>query len=233
MSIPFENKGWIIEQRWRDVLFLHYKIDPGLIKNLVPFRLDLHDGEAVISIVPFLMEGIRFPYLPSIPIVSRLWELNIRTYVEVDGVKGVYFFTLETDSKLGEFVARYFFHLPYHFSHIKAEVNDKTYEFSHHRNEFSFKIKATILENIETSSFDTWATERYSLFTQKNEESYQGIVQHAPWQLQRVKIDQIEDQFTTMVTTHNMKFEGASFSKYLKVRFMPFIKKKSSINLNK
>ncbi len=105
-ALSLQTTGWIIAQSWKNVFFIHYKIDPKLVEHLVPFKLDLYDGQAVISVVPFLMDGIRFPFMPLIPKVSRLWELNIRTYVEVNGKKGVYFFTLETDSRMGELVAK-------------------------------------------------------------------------------------------------------------------------------
>ena len=222
-ALSLQTNGWIIEQKWKNVFFIHYKIDPDLIKNLVPFDLDLHQGRAVISVVPFLMEGIRFPFLPAIPKISKLWELNIRTYVEVNGIKGVYFFTLETDSKLGELIARSFFHLPYRHSKIKANVGKDFYEFDHSREKFHFNLKAQILKKRQPTEFDLWATERYSLFTKNGSKTYQGIVEHSPWPLRDVNLSQIGNNFTTMVTDQYLEYAGASFSRYLKVRFRPFI----------
>jgi uncharacterized membrane protein len=121
-ALTRQTTGWIIKQQWRNVFFIHYKVDPLLIASKVPFKLDLYEGQAVISIVPFLMDGIRFPFFPPIPKISRLWELNLRTYVEVNGIKGIYFFTLETDSKIGELIAKNFFNLPYQYSKLKLKL---------------------------------------------------------------------------------------------------------------
>ena len=221
-ALSLQTKGWIIEQKWKHVFFLHFKIDPAKIQQLVPFELDLHDGQAVISIVPFYMDGIRFPFLPSIPRVSNLWELNIRTYVKVNGIKGVYFFTLETDSKIAEFVAKIFFHLPYRHSQIDARVSEKEYLFSHKRKDLNFHLEASLSDMKHCSEFDLWATERYSLFTKHNGRIFQGIVQHPPWELKQVKINNMEDQFTKMVTGDLKNLVGASYTEFLLVRFSPF-----------
>ena len=226
-ALSLQNKGWIIEQKWKHVLFLHYKIDPEIIQPLVPFKLDLYEGQAVISIVPFLMEGIRFPFLPAIPWISKLWELNIRTYVEVNGIKGIYFFTLETDSKIGELIAQKFFHLPYRYSKISAYIEKNNYKFNHQREEYSFNLEAEILESKSNHEFDDWATERYSLFTKKENQTFQGIVAHEPWELRNISINQLENNFTSMVTNEEMKLCGSSYADYLKVRFRPFIKIKT------
>lgn len=223
-AASLESSGWIIEQRWKNVLFLHYKVDPVALQKIVPFKLDLHEGRAVISIVPLLMDGIRFPFLPSIPWVSKLWELNIRTYVEVNGIKGVYFFSLETDSKLGEFIANKFFHLPYRYSKIKSQIIGNEYDLQHSRNDFSFLINANVLENKAFCPFEFWATERYSLFTKKGDRIYRGIVMHQPWKLQEIKINQLEDQFSKLVSSNLGELVGSSYARELKVRFRPFTK---------
>jgi uncharacterized membrane protein len=131
LAYSLQKKTWVIEQIWKHVFFIHYKVDPEVIAASVPFDLDLYEGKAVLTIVPFFMEGIRFPFLPKVPKLSSLWELNLRTYVVVNGIKGIYFLTLETDSKIGEFIAQKFFFLPYRYSKIKAIVSKERYDFFH------------------------------------------------------------------------------------------------------
>jgi len=221
-ALSLQTKSWVIQQIWRDVMFIHYRIPAEKIKHLVPFELDLYENQAVLSVVPFYMDGIRFPFLPPIPKISNLWELNIRTYVNVNGVKGIYFFTLETDSRIGEIVARNFFHLPYRFSKIKAKVENNGYTFKYSRDDLTFNLKATLEDEIVKSAFDLWATERYSLFTQKKGVTYQGIVNHSPWILSLVRITQIDNQFTKMVTADVGEIIGTSYTKEIKVSFKNF-----------
>ncbi len=223
-AVSLQKESWVIKQTWRDVLFIHYRVDPNEIKKLVPFELDLYDNHAIISVIPFFMDSIRFPFLPPIPKVSSLWELNIRTYVNVNGVKGIYFFTLETDSKPGEVIANLFFSLPYRHSKIKAEISNGQYFFEHARDDLRFSVHASPDEKIQKTDFDIWATERYSLFTQKNGVSYQGIVRHRPWELRAVKINKIDNKFTKMVIPDAGVVVGTSYAKEIKVSFQNFRK---------
>ena len=221
-ALSLQREGWIIEQNWKHVIFFHYKVAPEVLQSKVPFKLDLHDGKAVISVVPFLMDGIRFPFLPPLPWISRLWELNIRTYVEVNGIKGVYFFTLETDSRLAQVIAHYFFHLPYRFSKIKSMLKNNTYVFKYSRADFHFNLDAEILNSKQESTFDRWATERYFLFTKKGDRIFSGEVMHHPWQLNKIKINDLTNEFTKMVVKDCGDLVGSSYAKELKVRFKPF-----------
>lgn len=223
-ALSLQKESWVIKQVWRDVLFIHYRISPEKIKHLVPFELDLYENQAILSVIPFYMDSIRFPFLPPIPKISSLWELNIRTYVNVNGVKGIYFFTLETDSKIAELIARLFFHLPYRHSKIKAKVKNDSYLFEHSRADLHFSIDARPKHNSHKTAFDTWATERYSLFTTKNAIPIEGIVQHAPWELGQVDIAAINNHFTKMVTPEVGDIFGASYAKEMKVSFKNFSK---------
>jgi len=51
----------IFWQTWRDLVFVHWEVDPAAIERLLPPELepDLFEGKAYIALVPFLMTGIR------------------------------------------------------------------------------------------------------------------------------------------------------------------------------
>ena len=227
-ALSLQTKSWIMQQVWEDVVFIHYKISPEKIQSLVPFPLDLYQGEAVLSIVPFKMSGIRFPFLPAVPGLSSLWELNLRTYVTVNGVRGVYFFSLDTDLWIGERVARSVFHLPYYYSKIKASVTNGVYAFDHERVPFAFNLKARLSSKPQTGAFNLWATERYHLFTQAGGKTYQGDVQHPPWNLVDVEIENFTDRLTDTIGLKNLGSPFAtSYCSLLRVRFLPFRKLKT------
>ena len=215
---------WIMEQDWNHVLFLHWQVDAESIRAHVPFDLDLFDGKAVISIVPFQMERIRFPALPVLPLISSLWELNLRTYVKVNGVPGVYFFTLDTDSFLASFVANRFFHLPYRVAKMKGRVFDNTYAFSSERSQFSFKLKSEIASSLkEKTSLDRWATDREHLFTRTPKNIFRGTVIHENWPLQTVNSIEFEDRFSCQLPIHLSQVpDEVAYCRHLKVRFKPF-----------
>ena len=136
----------------------------------------------------------------------------------------MYFFTLETDSRIAEIVANKFFYLPYRYAHIKAAVAGNNYQFQHKREGLNFKLTAKFQNERKASEFDLWATERYSLFTLHKNMIYRGVVSHKPWTHTDINICVVEDQFTKMVTNGPLNLIGSSYAKELKVRFTPFQK---------
>ncbi|MBC7397776.1 MAG: DUF2071 domain-containing protein [Bdellovibrionales bacterium] len=213
-----------MEQEWNHVLFLHWQIDPALLQPHLPFELDLFEGKAVISIVPFQMNRIRFFMTPTIPFFSSLWELNLRTYVRVNSVPGVYFFTLDTDSKLGSFIANRFFHLPYRVAQMRASVVNREFLFESKRAELSLNLKTHLSGKPKTkTSLDHWATEREHLFTHFKDRVFQGTVIHDEWPLQEVDSLTLDDRFSTQLPIKLSSLpDEVAYCPHLKVRFRPF-----------
>lgn len=220
-ALSLQDKGWIIAQRWQHVLFLHYEVAPELLQKKVPFPLDLFDGKAVVSIVPFVMSRIRFPFLPPLPGLSRLVELNLRTYVRVGGVPAVYFFTLDSNHLPGVLVARTFFALPYRWKSMRLTVSDR-YHFSG----AGLELVARIHREEPVSDFERWATERYALGTLRGKTPLIGVVEHAPWRLAPATLETFSDEFSTLLGDELklQRFLGASYARKIEVRFRPFAK---------
>ncbi len=223
IALSLQDKGALIYQRWRDIIFLHYTVDKEEIQKHVPFPLDLYDGKAVLSVVPFKMDRIRFPFLPTVPAVSELLELNLRTYVRVNGIPGVYFFTLDTDSLIGEKIARWFFRLPYRYSRISGKKSENRISFNHERLPYKLSLSGEIGSTKSPSPLEVWATERYSLFLKHKGRNYQGRVVHAPWPVMDFSVENYSEEFTTLLgETKSLKLESATYTKELQVSFAPF-----------
>lgn len=216
----FFHFDWIIAQRWSDLVFLNYSIDPLDLQKRLPLgmQLDTFDGKAFLSIVPFMMSGVRFPFTPRLPF-SSLLELNIRTYVTVNGVPGIYFFTLDTDHRLAALIARFFFHLPYRHQKLEACFRENSYFFKSPE----IELKGIIKEPMVKDSFAQWITERYSLFTNKGERTlYRGVAMHQPWQLAQFDIEVLKQSFLKNFNFDQSLFENAYYARPLEVRFRPF-----------
>jgi len=54
-------------QNWGKLLFMHWRIEPKLLRPLIPpqLEIDTFDGSAWIGVVPFTMWGIRASFLPA------------------------------------------------------------------------------------------------------------------------------------------------------------------------
>jgi len=108
-------------QRWENLLFAHWRVEPAAIASKIPrgLTLDLREGAAWVAVTPFVITRLRLRGLPPIPGASRFPELNVRTYVTAGAKPGVWFFSLDAGSRLAVFFARRLYHLAY--SALKPE----------------------------------------------------------------------------------------------------------------
>jgi uncharacterized protein YqjF (DUF2071 family) len=221
---------WTIEQRWSHALFLNWKVPSEFLANQVPFPLDLHEGQAVLSLVPFYMDQIRFRGLPAVPAFSRLWEINLRTYVRVNGVPGIFFFTLETPHHLGNFIARSFFHLPYRHARLSANMGDRHYEVrgkgkNNQGDAYLLHLEAEAGAPVEHNPFQKWVTERYHLFLSKRGQTMRGDVHHEPWKVRTAKINQLAGGISILSGFPAIQNLSPCFiGDPLRVRFSPFVR---------
>jgi uncharacterized protein len=192
----------VMHQDWGKLLFMHWRVAPNLIQHLIPdgLTLDLYGDAAWITITPFTMWDIRaFPPLaPPVPGLDSMHELNVRTYVHHQGVPGVWFFSLDVNSRMAATAARAFFHLPYHHAEI---------DFDKKRSGFNFKAKRTsereamfkaiwtagdALPNSMPESREFFLTERYCLYAESDGELYRARIFHQPWPLQQATVKSYE-----------------------------------------
>src|SRR5690349_5532277 len=93
----------VMYQKWRDLTFLHYSIEPEWLRGHVPPELDIDtfpnaNGEerAWVGLIPFWMTGVRARFFPPTPGLHQFAETNVRTYVHRNGKEpGVWFFSLD------------------------------------------------------------------------------------------------------------------------------------------
>ena len=216
------SNRWVIAQRWSHVQFLSFRCDFEAISNQLPsgLDLDLFDGSAWLSIVPFYMSHIRFPIMPALPFIS-LWELNLRTYVTYRGRPGVLFLTLDTDSRLGQWIATRVFHLPYRVRQMKGDVQAGRYSFTAPD---SFSMKSEVGASIAADALDRWLVERYHLYTTDGTSLYRGDVVHEPWRLRQVDDLRWQDQLSPQFGFDSAIDLRARYAEPIDVRFKPFVK---------
>lgn len=200
-----------MHQTWGKLLFIHWRIDRNLLRTLVPRQLeiDLFDGSAWIGVIPFTMWGIRASFLPPIPGTSAFHELNVRTYVHLNGVPGVWFFSLDAANSLAVWAARRFYYLPYFYAGMSLAQNAKTIAYSSVRHDkhgppAALQATWTIGESLPTStpgSLDFFLTERYCLYSEHRGELYRSRIHHQPWPLQTAELLLLE---STMVDSHGL-----------------------------
>jgi uncharacterized protein YqjF (DUF2071 family) len=203
----------IMHQDWGKLLFMHWRIREELLRPLIPERLqiDTFDGSAWIAITPFTMWDIRAfpPYLPPVPGLNSMHELNVRTYVHLDGVPGVWFFSLDANGSVAVITARTFFHLPYFNAEMNLEESGKTIVYSSSRTErdapaaefdATWKIGET-LPYSHPGSLEFFLTERYCLYAAHKQKLYRCRIFHQPWPLQKAELSTLS---STMIESHGL-----------------------------
>ena len=101
LSVRARPAGWpIMYQSWGKLLFLHWPVPGDLLRPLIPepLAIDTFDGTAWVGITPFTMWGVRPVFSPSLPFLSESHEMNVRTYVHLDGIPGIWFFSLDANN---------------------------------------------------------------------------------------------------------------------------------------
>src|SRR5438477_12930899 len=111
---------WLMAQTWRDLLFAHWPVALDQLTRAVPppLSLDTFQGQAWLGVVAFQISDIHLRGWPALPGVSAFPEVNLRTYVTLDGRPGVLFLSLHCPNRLGMALARPWFRLPYRFATV-------------------------------------------------------------------------------------------------------------------
>lgn len=220
-----------MQQTWKDLLFLHYKIPHDVLRKIVPkeLELDVYNGETWIGVTPFKMRDMRFRLLPPIPTASNFLELNLRTYVKLNGRGGIYFFSLDTSSNLSAFGARFGAFLPYYTAKMSVEQDGAEFHFTSIRNSnrtaglvARYRPVSAVFES-EKGSLEEWFVERYCLFQETTAGRYIEIdIHHVKWQLQNAEVIELKNTLTKPLG-FELPDEPplAHFSSYQKVLLWP------------
>jgi uncharacterized protein YqjF (DUF2071 family) len=196
----------VMRQRWRDLLFLHWAVDPAELRRLIPneLELDVFEGTAYVGLVAFTMQGVRPIGFPAVPGLSNFHETNVRTYVRrTDRDPGVWFFSLDAANSIAVRLARAWFHLPYHRSLMFLAPDDCRRSAEPSRISYagvrrwpgpvpaSYVIAAEVSTTVEPATPGTlehFLAERYILYARQRDRLYLGQVHHRPYPLQRARV---------------------------------------------
>jgi uncharacterized protein YqjF (DUF2071 family) len=192
---PLPGEPWLMAQTWRDLLFAHWSLPPESLARVLPpaLPLDTFDGRAWIGVTPFEVSGLRprggFP----VPRISRFPELNVRTYVSLDGKPGIFFLSLDAASAIAVLAARRAYRLPYFHARMSIERGEDGIRYRSERTSADGERAAFAAEygprgavfQAARGSLEYFLTERYCLYTVDDAgRPLRADIQHPPWPLQ-------------------------------------------------
>lgn len=177
------------KQQWRELLFLHWPVDPEVIQAMLPkgLTVDTFEGKAYVGIVPFSMKGVKPWWVPRFASFDFL-ETNVRTYVHHKGSDpGVFFFSLDAASWLAVQAARVGWSLPYHSARMSTSIQNGVvnYQAKRDSNQKAFlDVKYRVGERLGASvpgTLEHFLLERYLLYVYRNRALWCGQVHHSPY----------------------------------------------------
>ena len=204
------QRGPVMYQKWRSLLFLHWEVDPADIQRTLPpgLYVDTFAARAYLGLVPFFMRDIRPRFCPPVPGISNFLEVNVRTYVyDDDGVAGVWFYSLDANQWLAVKTARLFFKLPYFYAKMNAP-EDATGLVDYHTwrrgretstaSHFQYR-GIDPLREAEPGTLEFFLVERYILFaTPGPGRLARGQVVHPPYQIGATEVTHWDTNLLTL-----------------------------------
>ena len=198
---PLPDSEWLQAQTWESLLFTHWRLSAEELRAFVSeeLPLDTFDGSAWLGVTPFRLSGLRIRGLPPVPHFSSFLELNVRTYVKLDGKAGIYFFSLDAESALAVEAARRLYRLPYFRARMTAQDSGQEIDFTSERTEdrrATFRVHyrwGGAAAAPEPGSLEHFLAERYCLFTLHEGRVHWAEIHHPPWPLQQAEVEILDN----------------------------------------
>lgn len=182
-SSPLPERSWKYFQRWNNTLFLHWQCPVDAFRAFVPesLEIDTFEDSAWISLVVFSVKKLRVNGFPWLPYLSEFEEINLRTYVLKDGIRGIYMFSIEANKFIAILMTRLFIGLPYMKSKISRR--DCVVNSTNTNKNYSLQVSYKPGPAINKMPIDYWLTERHSLYEVINNTLNRFDIHHIEWDL--------------------------------------------------
>jgi uncharacterized protein len=186
--------AWSWSQRWHDLLFLHWRVPVSFVQSRLPSELEIDtwEGWAWLSVVIFRLK-VRPRWLPFVPVLSSMTEVNLRTYVRRAGRPGICFLSLHADNYWAIRLARLLTPLPYFFSRLSYQRSGSSFHFEGGKESSNCQLSITFrpigaCREPEDGSLDAWLLERYRAFAESRHGMLEAEVSHPRWSVQEVAV---------------------------------------------
>jgi uncharacterized protein YqjF (DUF2071 family) len=186
---PPPDGPWLMGQTWEDLLFAHWRLDPEVLRRVVPpeIPVDTFDGAAWIAVTPFVVRALRLHGTLPPPVLSSFPEVNVRTYATIGGRPGICFFSLDAGSRLAVAAARRAYRLPYFHARMTV-ARDGAVGYESRRAAAQLCVRygpSGGASQARPGSLEYFLTERYCLYTLDwRRRVLRAEIHHRPWPLQ-------------------------------------------------
>ncbi|MFI6263751.1 YqjF family protein [Micromonospora sp. NPDC051006] len=193
----------VLVQRWQDLAFLHWAVDPEVVAPLLPpgTRPDVLAGQTYVGLIAFRMVGLGLLSGPGLPYLGTFCETNVRVYsVDTAGRRAVVFRSLDAARLVPVLVARASLRLPYLWSRMRLRRDGDLLTYTCRRrwpgprgasSELSVRVGAPLAE---PSPLEHFLTARWGLHTRAHGRTLHLPNVHPRWPLHRAELVHLDDQ---------------------------------------
>jgi len=188
----------ILDQRWRDLTFLHWPVDPAAVTRFMPpgARVDCWEGRTYVGLVPFFMHDVRFGRSLRLPYVGSFGEVNVRLYsVDEEGRHGVVFRSLDC-SRLATVAVARSAGVPYVWSHVSVEGGEGSWSYQVRRRDGSgdlARIGVTVGEPVTPTPLEDRLTARWGMHASWRGRPVWLPNRHEAWPLHTARLTELDD----------------------------------------
>ena len=194
----------ILDQRWVDLTFVHWAVEPESIAHWFPpgTRPDVFEGATYVGLVPFAMRKTNLGSSLPLPYFGSFLETNVRLYsVDDAGHHGVLFCSLETARLAVLPVTRIGMGIPYTWARIRMTKRDNeiTYESTRRwpRRGLHSRLTIAVGEPVEPTPLEVWLTARWGAHTRKAGRTWWVPNEHETWPLHAAEVMDLDDELVS------------------------------------
>ncbi|MDQ1709440.1 MAG: uncharacterized protein QOG49_825 [Frankiaceae bacterium] len=180
-----------MRQSWSQLVMAHWPVAPATMRRVVPpaFELDLYDGQAWLSVVPFMTTRVRLRGLPPLPGLREFPEVNVRTYVRRGGHAGVYFLRIHATNPVVVEAARRLAGVEYRHAAITVAGGPAACRYETTQAGDGGPTWTALAERHgdlrqpPPGTLDRFLTDRYAAFALHLGRPLRVPIEHPPWQV--------------------------------------------------
>ncbi len=196
------RRPWLV-QRWHDLTFLHWAVDPDAVAPLLPpgVRPDTLGGVSYAGLIGFRMVGLGLLRGPGMPYLGTFCETNVRLYgVDAAGRRAVVFRSLDASRLVPVLTAQALLRLPYKWARMRLTRDGDVLTYTTRRRwpgprgaagRMVVRVGGALTEPTE---LDHFLTARWGLHTRAWGRTLHLPNEHPRWPLHRAELLALDDE---------------------------------------
>lgn len=194
-AAPALRRPRILRQRWLDLTFLHWAVEPAEVAHFFPpgTRPDTFEGRTYVGLVPFRMVDTGLPHGPGVPYFGSFLETNIRLYsIDETGRRGVVFLSLDANRLAVVAAARTVFGLPYRWARMSHVRDGIRHTYTSRLRGVEAAVGIELGARLPAGPLEDFLTARWGLHIQRAGRTWYLPNEHPPWILHSATVTSLD-----------------------------------------